>query len=328
MPALPQAAGAHYAAVGAGVYAIDTGYVRPRMDASHLIVDAGRAAFVDTGTFYSVTNLLAALTELGLGTTDVDYILLTHIHLDHAGGAGRLAELLPRAKICVHPRGAAHLREPDRLVAATKAVYGERHFDELYGRVVPAPAERIVAALDGQRILLGTRSLEFMHTPGHALHHLCIVDRGAGEAFCGDTFGVSYRELDTAAGAFIFATTTPTQFDPGQLHASVDRILALRPHAVYLTHYSRVGDIERLGAVLHADIDAQAAIAKNASQGPGREAEIAAALYAYLSTRLDAHGYGGGDAERHALLDGDVGLNAAGLDAWLIRSNTSATWSA
>lgn len=320
----PPAAGAHYEAVGVGVYAIDTDYVRPRMDASHLIVDAGRAAFVDTGTFHSVTNLLAALDELGLATTDVEYILLTHIHLDHAGGAGRLAECLPRAKILVHPRGVAHLCAPDRLVAATKAVYGERRFDELYGRVVPAPTERVIAVADGQRITLGRRSLEFMHTPGHALHHLCIVDRDAREAFCGDTFGVSYRELDTAAGAFIFATTTPTQFDPGQLHSSVDRILEVRPRVVYLTHYGPVSRIDALGAELHADIDAQVAIAKSAAAGPDREAEIAAALYAYLSSRLDTHGYGGGGAERHALLDGDVALNAAGLDAWLRRSKPSA----
>ncbi len=306
--------------VGAGVLAIDTEFVRPRMDASHLIVADGRGAFVDTGTYHSVPNVLAALSFVGLAAEDVDYILLTHIHLDHAGGAGRLAEALPRAEILVHPRGAAHLRDPSQLIAATKAVYGERAYEQYYGEILPVPADRLIAVEDGARRSLGRRNLEFIYTPGHALHHLCIVDRDAGEVFAGDTFGVSYRELDTEAGEFVFAATTPSQFDPAQLHASVDRILRLRPKAVYLTHYSRVDEIDRLGADLHLDIDAYVAIARHCATAPDRTARIAAQLYDHLSGRLDALGYTGDAARRHQLLDADARLNAAGLDAWLTRT--------
>ncbi len=135
-------------------------------------------------------------------------------------------------------------------------------------RSAAVPAARVVAVDDGDRIALGTRTLEFLHTPGHALHHLCVVDRDTREVFSGDTFGVSYRDLDTAAGAFIVATTTPTQFDPAQLHASVNRLLALEPPAIYLTHYSRVRDVARLGRELHADIDAHVAIAGRAASSP------------------------------------------------------------
>lgn len=302
-----------------GIHAIDTEYVRPRMDASHLIVDSGRAAFVDTGTSLSVPRLLAALAACGLAAEAVDFIILTHIHLDHAGGAGRLAESLPAARVLVHPRGAAHLSQPERLVAATKAVYGEHAFRAHYGEIVPIAAERITAVGEGERVTLGGRDLSFMHTPGHALHHLCVVDGAADCVFAGDTFGVSYRELDTDRGEFIFATTTPTQFDPAQLHASIDRILALEPRAVYLTHYSRVVDIERLGADLHADIDAFVAIARRSSGTVDPVSAIRARLFEHLSARLDAHGFAGGAADRHAVLDGDIDLNAAGLAAWLAR---------
>lgn len=305
--------------VASGIYAIDTHYVRARMDASHLIVDQGRAAFIDTGTTLSVPHLSAALAFQNLDPGAVDYIILTHVHLDHAGGAGRLAELLPAAKVLVHPRGAAHLSDPSRLVAATRLVYGDEHFDSAYGQVVPVAPERIVAMADGDSVMLGHRRLQFLHTPGHALHHLCIVDPQTREIFSGDTFGVSYREFDTAAGEFIVATTTPSQFDPDQLISSIDRLLAERPTAIYLTHYSRVVDIARLGADLKADIAALVGIARAAQTLPDRTAAMAARIHEHWSRRLDAHGFAADAARRHALLDGDAALNAAGLDAWLSR---------
>jgi glyoxylase-like metal-dependent hydrolase (beta-lactamase superfamily II) len=308
-----------YELVGAGVVAIDTEYVRPRMDASHLIVDGGQAAFVDTGTSFSVPNLLSALADQDLGPADVEYIILTHIHLDHAGGAGRLAAALPRARVLVHPRGVSHIVDPSILIAATKAVYGEARFTREYGEIPGIPADRVEAMENGRRIRLGRRTLEFLHTPGHALHHLCILDRDAAEVFTGDTFGVSYREFDTAAGEFIFPTTTPSQFDPVQLHASIDRILEAKPRTAYLTHYSRVGNVEKLGIDLHADIDAFVHIARSVGSEPDRVERMTPLLFEHLSARLDRHGFTGDAAQRHAVLDGDVALNAAGLHSWLAR---------
>ncbi len=304
--------------VGAGVFAVDTAFLRPRLDASYLLVDGGRAAFVDTGTHHSVPNLLAALAGRGLEPEAVDYILLTHVHLDHAGGVGRLAAELPCARVLVHPRGAAHMIDPTMLVAATRSVYGERLYAERYGQISGVPAERLAVVEDGERIRLGARTLEFLYTPGHALHHVCIVDLDAREVFAGDTFGISYREFDTAAGAFIFPTTSPTQFDPGQLHASIARIRALRPHGVYLTHYGRVDEIERLASDLRADIDAFVAIAEAAASADP-VARMVPMLFEHLSARLDAHGFRADAARRHALLDGDLQLNAAGLHAWQSR---------
>jgi len=306
--------------LGDGVFAVDTEHVRREADASYLIVDGGRAAFVDTGTHRSVPNLLAALGALDIDSERVDYVLLTHVHLDHVGGAGALMASLPRARAVVHPRGAPHLTDPAKLLAAAKTVYGEAVFAEQFGDAIPVPAERIVTVKDGERLAFGARTLEFLHTPGHALHHVCILDRDTRELFAGDTFGVSYRESDTAAGPFIFATTSPSQFDPGQLRASVARLAALEPRCAYVTHYGRVDPVAKLARDLDADIDAVARIARASAAAPDRLQRIERELFAHLSRRLQAHGFAGGATARHALLDGDVALNAAGLDAWLRRA--------
>jgi len=306
--------------VGTGVFAVDTWHARERAVAGYLIVEDGLAALVDTGTHLSAPNFLRALRELGIDAERVAYILLTHIHLDHAGGAGRLAAALPRARVAVHPRGAAHLADPSKLIAATKAVYGAEAFAREFGDIVPIAAGRILALEDGQRIPFAGRTLEFIHTPGHALHHLCIVDRERAEVFSGDTFGISYRECDTAAGEFIFPTTSPAQFDPDQLHASVARIAALEPRSVYVTHYGRVGYSAKLAADLHADIDVLVGIARELATAPDRTARMQAEIHRHWARRLAAHGFRGSAAERHRLLDMDAALNAAGLDAWLKRT--------
>ncbi|HSN72743.1 MAG TPA: MBL fold metallo-hydrolase [Steroidobacteraceae bacterium] len=298
---------------------IDCGYVRPRFDASHLIVDAGRAAFVDTGTSHSVPNLLAGLEAAAITPEQVDFVFLTHIHLDHAGGAGALLQHLPKATCVVHPRGARHMIDPARLIAGSIEVYGAETFGRLYGEIVPIPAERVRTVADGERITLGTRELEFLHTPGHALHHYCIVDLRAQVIFSGDTFGLSYREFDTEAGAFIFPTTTPVHFDPAAAHESIDRLMARSPRAIYLTHYSRVTQLDRLAADLHLCLDAFVDLARRYADYPDRTQRLQNEMFQYLSHRLDAHGDAHDLAARHELLDMDVELNVQGLEVWMDR---------
>ncbi|MBS0395462.1 MAG: MBL fold metallo-hydrolase [Proteobacteria bacterium] len=300
-----------------GIVAVDTHYVRPRLAASHLILHGGRAAFVDTGTALAVPRLLAALAARGLTPEAVDWVWLTHVHLDHAGGAGTLLAALPNARVAVHPRGAPHLEDPARLVAATRQVYGEAVYARLYGEVRPVPAARITLTGDGERLALAGREFEFLHTPGHALHHQAIVDHAARVVFAGDTFGVSYREFDVAGREFILPATTPTQFDPEQLEASVRRVLALAPRAVFLMHYSRVTDVARLGADLIASVRRYVELARAHAGDP---AALRAAVFDWHSAGLDAHGYAGDAARRHALLDEDVALNVQGLVSWLGRA--------
>lgn len=302
-----------------GITAIDTDYFRKQLDASHLIVEKDRAAFVDTGTTHSVPNLLRVLDARGVQRHMVDYIFLTHIHLDHAGGAGALAAALPNARVVVHPRGAAHLADPAKLIAGTRAVYGDERYQQLYGDIVPIAADRLVTTEDGTKLKLGKRIFEFLHTPGHALHHHVIYDHVASGVFTGDTFGLSYREFDVRGREFVMPTTTPTHFDPDQLHHSIDRILALKPKAAFLTHYGRVTDLERLGRDLHAGVCAFVDIARRHAREPDRDVRIRDDMFRWLSVQLDSHGYDGDLATRHALLDVDVELNVQGLVHWLDR---------
>ena len=302
---------------GNGVFAIDTGYLRPRMDASHLLVHQGRGAFVDTGTAHSVPVLLAALSRCGLCPADVDYVLLTHIHLDHAGGAGQLMHALPNATLVIHPRGERHMVDPAKLVAGTIAVYGEKLYRQLYGELLPIPQDRIRAIEDGEKLKLADRGLKFLHTPGHALHHYCIVDREADAIFSGDSFGVSYREFDTAAGPFIMPTTTPIHFDPEAAHASIDRLLSYEVSRMFLTHYSAVSPPEKLARDLHADIESFIEITHEHAASDDRHSSMISEMFDYLSQRLDRHGCELDQAERHRLLDPDIELNVQGLEYWL-----------
>ncbi|MGH8283484.1 MAG: MBL fold metallo-hydrolase [Gammaproteobacteria bacterium] len=304
-----------------GISAIDTDYVRPRLDASHLIVRGGRAAFVDTGTTHSVPLLLQALTAKNLEPADVEYVFLTHVHLDHAGGAGELMKHLPNAKALVHPRGAPHLVNPDKLVAGTKAVYGEAEFARLYGEIPPISAERIVEVQDNARFRLDGSELLCIHTPGHALHHYCVVDVDSDSVFTGDSFGISYRIFDTRQGAFIFPATTPVHFDPDQAHASLDRIMSYEPNAVFLTHYSRVADLPRLAADMHSCLDAYVQIARScANADEQRIACMKTFMHAYLVQRVREHGCTLDQATVDSWLAMDVDLNAKGLAVWLDRT--------
>lgn len=301
-----------------GIHALDSGFQRPRMDAIHLIVDQGRAAFVDTGTYASVPLMLEALTRLGLGVDAVDYVILSHVHLDHAGGAGLLMQQLPHAKLVVHPRGAPHMIDPAKLWAATVAVYGEPRARADYDGLVPIPRERVIEAGEGFSLALGGRTLHFLDTPGHAKHHFCVWDPTARAMFTGDTFGLSYRELDEGQRHFIFPTTTPTQFEPPALHASVDRMLALQPRAAYLTHYSQITDIARIGTDLHRLIDAHVDLGlrwADCADTTQRDAGLAAGVHRLVVD--EARRVGGDEAVWVSTLHNDITLNAQGLAAWL-----------
>ena len=302
-----------------GIVAIDTEYARPLQDASHLIVADGRGAFVDTGVNSSVPLLLDALAQQDLDVGDVDYVFLTHVHLDHAGGAGMLMHALPNARCVVHPRGAPHMIDPSKIIAGTEAVYGKEETRQLYGVIEPIDAQRIDVPDDEAWFELGGRAMQAIYTQGHARHHYVLNDPTSHGVFTGDSFGVSYRELDTAAGAFIFPTSTPIDFDPDAAHVAYDRILACEPTWVYVTHYSRVDEVERLADDLHECVDAYAAMALANESATNRQAVLEQAMFDFLCERLLAHGYKGDREAAFSILEIDVGLNAQGLDVWLKR---------
>lgn len=312
---------------GDGIFSVDSGYLRPGFDAVHLLIESDRAAVIDTGTRHSAPAVLSALDALGIERDRVDWVILTHVHLDHAGGAGALMQALPQARLTVHPRGVRHMVDPSRLWAGTVGVYGRESAESMYGEVVPVAADRIVATDDGTRIELAGRRLEFLDTPGHARHHVVIRDTLTGHLFAGDMFGISYREFDVAGRALVFPSSTPVQFDPDDALDSIGRMLALQPEAIYLTHYAQVRDVPRLGAQLqrlttrYAELALQAQRECGAEPGavaaPALQAHIEAGMAALLIGEVRAHGSPLDEASIRELLAMDIRLNSAGLIDWL-----------
>jgi len=302
-----------------GIVAIDTEYARPLQDASHLIVEGGRAAFVDTGVNSSVPLLISALAQQNLDVGDVDYVFLTHVHLDHAGGAGLLMQHLPNASCVVHRYGAPHMIDPTKLVAGTEAVYGKEQTRSIYGTIEAINASRIIVPENEQWLDLNGRAMQAINTEGHARHHYVLNDPQSKGVFTGDSFGMSYREHDTAKGEFIIPTSTPVQFDPDEAHKSVDRIMACEPEQVYLTHYSRVRNLDRLAADMHDGIDAYVAMARE-HQGAANRAELLrASMFEHFVRGLREHGYTGDREMMYSILRMDVDLNTQGLEVWLNR---------
>lgn len=301
-----------------GICAVDADYVRPLMAAIHLIVENGRVAMVDTGNNESLSQMLAALDALELTPECVDYVILTHVHLDHAGGAGAMMRAFKNARLIVHPRGARHMADPAKLVAGATAVYGPAEMRRLYGEVLPIEAGRIIEAPNGFTIDLAGRELLCIDTPGHARHHICIRDSKSGHIFVGDTFGLSYRELDTEGRQFIFPTTTPVQFDPVALHASLDLLVGYQPDAVYLTHYSQVRNVTEKAQDLHRLIDAHLSVARlEAAVGPERHLRIRAGLAHLLVDEAKRFGCQLQPAKILEIYAADLDLNAQGLGVWL-----------
>ncbi len=306
-----------------GTTAIDTELGRRRHTAAWLLEQAGRAALIETGVPLAAGRVLAVLEQRGIAREAVDWVFITHIHLDHGGGAGALLAALPNARLVVHPSGARHMVDPSRLMASATAVYGEAVMRSVYGEMVPVDPARLIEAHDGDRFELAGRVLQTLDTPGHARHHYCLWDVQARQLFTGDTFGLCYPELTTERGPFVLPTTTPTQFDPAALRASIERLLALEAEAVCFTHFGRYGGVAQLGADLLQRLDQLVALAEGvaaeATPSIDRTELLAGAIRGWLWPALDDHGCRLDDAERQHLLAMDIELNAQGLACWLER---------
>lgn len=303
---------------GHGICAVDSVYDRRHQTAIHLMLEGGRAAVIDTGTSHAVPHVLAALEAKGIAPGQVDYVILTHVHLDHAGGAGQLMARFPNARLTVHPRGARHVMDPGRLLAATVAIYGEPETRRIYGEILPVPEARVIETPEGATLRLAGRELLFLDAPGHARHHVVMRDGKTGHIFAGDTFGISYRELDQDHRQYVFPTTSPTQFDPPQLHRSVDRMLSLRPGAIYMAHFGKLTNPTALAGDLHRLIDAHAALGERHRRAGAERKRLL--VEGVRSLVLDEHARHGWRLPREKALEIfalDIELNAQGIESWL-----------
>ncbi len=315
MPALA------HEAIDDGVWCIDTGLYRPRHTACYLIDGGGELALIDCGSSNNIPELITALADLGYSPDQLRYVMPTHVHLDHAGGAGALMAACPNATLVTHPRGVPHLIDPGKLQAGATTVYGEEGFAQRFGNLVPVPPARAYAAADGECFELGSRRLRFADTPGHANHHGCFFDEATRLWFTGDAFGLSYREFDNDDGPLILATTTPVAFDPDAWQASLDKLMATAPAGMCVTHFGRVNDPAAACAALRRSIEQHAAIAlADEAQGEhGRAKRLRQAVADLLLDAAARHRPATGRADAARLLALDIDLNAQGLHIWLKR---------
>jgi glyoxylase-like metal-dependent hydrolase (beta-lactamase superfamily II) len=300
------------ATVADGVIELDTllgGW--ERVTAGYLI-EGDAPVLVETGSQSSVPVLLAQLERLGVGASDLAGVVVTHIHLDHAGGVGDVARSFPKATVYVHPKGARHLADPTRLIDSAARVYGPL-LDSLYGRLDPTPSERIHILEDGETIPVSSnRSLIAVDSPGHAKHHVALHDTLSGVLFAGDAVGVKLPD-----GGVLRPSTPPPDFDLTSALTSLERFVERRPTALALAHYGLLADpldvLDEAGATLRRWADVAESAFRNGQ-------DIAIALTTEFESDLD--GVAEVHREKLEVMNG-VHSNAAGLHRWLSTRNAA-----
>lgn len=208
------------------------------------VINEKELTLIETGPSPAIKHVKKGLEALGFSLEDVKYIIVTHIHLDHAGGAGVLLRECPNAKVVVHPRGERHLAEPQKLVAGARAVYGDS-FSELFDPILPIDKERLIIKDEGDTLNIGPNcTLEFFSTPGHAKHHFSIYDPISNGIFTGDTVGVKYDQLVSDGLDFYLPSTSPNHFNPTDMQASIDRIKKMNVDRIYFGHFGMTESVE------------------------------------------------------------------------------------
>ncbi len=306
--------------LGYGVTCIDTLYHRPGLAACYLVKEGDQAAIIDTGTAHSIPVIMEVMAQLGVEAEQVRYIMPTHVHLDHAGGAGHLMELCPKARLVVHPFGSRHLIDPSKLISGATMVYGEKRFKKDFGELMPVPAARVMEAPDGFTVELNGRPLVCLDTPGHARHHMCIYDERSGGLFTGDTFGIAYKEFDSGQGPFITPPSTPVQFDPAAWHETMRRLMSYQPERIFLAHFGMVQNPARLAAEMHRALDVYVRIA-NESDPSDRYQALHRGLRDWCHRELKMRGCTLSADRIDSLLALDLDLNSQGLEVWLRRKD-------
>lgn len=219
------------------IQTIDCHYYTNEFAASYLVQEGEEALFVDNNTNSAIPYLLNALSDKGISKNKVKYLIITHIHLDHAGATSRLILEFPNATVLAHPKAAPHLINPKRIIESASMVYGKENFIKMYGEILEISSERIRIMNDGEILKFGSRELTFIYTRGHANHHFVILDSKTNSIFTGDSFGISYPFLKEGSYPFLFPSTTPTDFHSEEAKLSIEKIFNSGADNAYLTHY-------------------------------------------------------------------------------------------
>ncbi len=220
---------------------VDCNYVEPGFAASYLLVKEGTGLFVECNTNFAIPFLLEAAKAEGLSPDDIKGLIITHVHLDHAGGAGLFLKTFPHAILYSHPRAARHAIDPSKLIASATAVYGERFMEECYGKILPCDAARVRVLEDGVGVDFAGVELQTKHVRGHANHHLVVFEPTTRTLFTGDSCGVTYPKINQKHAPentwVVLASTSPTDFEGEAALASIDWIEALAPDRLAPTHF-------------------------------------------------------------------------------------------
>jgi len=288
--------------------AIDTMMANRTRVTSAYLLRANEPALIETGPTSSLGAVLEGLESLGLGPNDLAHVIVTHIHLDHAGGVGRLAGHFPTATVWVHERGAPHLADPTKLVRSAGRVYGEGRMHELFGPVDPVPSERLRSLSDGDVVRLGDRRLDVLYTPGHASHHISLVDSETGALFTGDALGIHLPGVRVLRPA-----TPPPDVDVELAVGSIERIRAHARSVLMFSHYGPVFEVEELCRIAVARIKKWADIVRGAMDTTMDLDAIAEILAAGTAAELEQGVTSDpGELERYEILS-SMRMNAAGL---------------
>lgn len=299
------------------VTTIDCHYVKEKIAAAYLLHCGDKACFIDNNTNYAVPAIMQALATTKYKPEQVEYIIITHVHLDHAGGTGLLLKECPNAKVVAHPRAAPHIIDPSRLVKSAQSVYGEENFRKLYGTIVPVPAERVLIPADGETLTVGDTELKFIYTRGHANHHFVIVDKKTKSVFTGDSFGIAYPMLQRGSTPFLFPSTSPTDFDAAEARKSFDLILHSGATQAYPTHFGVFNDLAGGHKMLNEYMNEVEQLFNRLVAAPANtpdvDYQLAHDAWRNLFERELAQRGINLSAEQYTMLELDIDLNAQGI---------------
>jgi glyoxylase-like metal-dependent hydrolase (beta-lactamase superfamily II) len=305
---------------GYGIHMID-GYDLGMPGRTGIYVITGEAlTLVETGPAPSVPYIRAGLKELGYSLQEIRYIIVTHIHLDHAGGVGLLLTECPHAEVVVHPRGYRHLADPSRLVKGARVIYGDA-FDRLFDPVLPVPEEKLITKGEGDVLDLGGgRKLTFIDSPGHAAHHLSIFDPVSRGWFTGDTAGVRYHHTADLGFIVYLPSTSPNQFDPDAMKRSMKRMAERKPERLFFGHFGMSEEPRNVFRQVAAELDHFMAIGREVMAAGKGASEMEDRLLQHYQAVLQAQGCGT-DHPVWEPLTLDLKVCAMGVEGYFIKQS-------